>query len=187
VYIPSRGDVIWLDFDRQVGYEQAGCRPAFVVSPLKYNQKSNLALICPITSKIKGWKFEVLLFDMKTMGVILSDQLKSLDWKARGVEFIEQAPDAVVEEVLAKLESLVNEAEFSLMVSDAFQRQGLGTEVLRQPIQVGRDERLERITADILPENEAMQRVAEKVGFSLQRESGLIKAEIVLNLPNLGH
>jgi acetyltransferase len=70
------------------------------------------------------------------------------------------------------------------MVSDAFQRQGLGTEVLRQPIQVGRDERLERITADILPENEAMQRVAEKVGFSLQRESGLIKAEIVLNLPN---
>ncbi|WP_019498023.1 bifunctional acetate--CoA ligase family protein/GNAT family N-acetyltransferase [Pseudanabaena sp. PCC 6802] len=94
-------------------------------------------------------------------------------------------PETEMHEILAvgRLSKLhgVNEAEFSLMVSDAFQRQGLGTEVLRQLIQVGRDERLERITADILPENEAMQRVAEKVGFRLQRDSGLVKAEIVLN------
>ncbi|MFN8969339.1 MAG: type II toxin-antitoxin system PemK/MazF family toxin, partial [Pseudanabaena sp.] len=74
LYIPDRGDIVWLDFDPQAGHEQSGHRPAFVISPIAYNQRSNLALLCPITSKTKGWKFEVLLTDTKTKGVILADQ-----------------------------------------------------------------------------------------------------------------
>ena len=106
-YLPNRGDIVWLDFDSHIGYEQAGRRPAFVISSLKYNQRSNLALVCPITSKSKGWKFEVSLSDTKTTGFILADQLKSMDWKARKVEFVESVPDSVVEEVLAKIDPLV--------------------------------------------------------------------------------
>jgi mRNA interferase MazF len=106
-YIPDRGDIVWLDFDPQVGYEQAGHRPAFVISPLAYNQRSNLALICPITSKTKGWKFEVELLDAKTKGFILADQIKSLDWNARRMKFIEKASDNVVDEVLSKIEALL--------------------------------------------------------------------------------
>jgi len=106
-YIPDRGDIVWLDFDPQVGHEQAGHRPAFVISPLTYNQRSNLALICPITSKTKGWKFEVELLDAKTKGFILADQIKSLDWNARRIKFIEKASDNVVDEVLSKIEALL--------------------------------------------------------------------------------
>jgi len=106
-YIPDRGDIVWLDFDPQVGHEQAGHRPAFVISPLAYNQRSNLALICPITSKTKGWKFEVELLDAKTKGFILADQIKSLDWNARRIKFIEKASDNVVDEVLSKIEALL--------------------------------------------------------------------------------
>jgi len=107
-YIPDRGDIVWLDFDPQAGHEQAGHRPAFIVSPLAYNQKSNLALVCPITSKTKGWRFEVVLVDTKTIGFILADQIKSLDWQARNIEFIEKAPLIVIDEVLSKIEPLVS-------------------------------------------------------------------------------
>ena len=91
LYIPDRGDIVWLDFDPQAGYEQSGHCPAFVISPIAYNQRSNLALLCPISSKTKGWKFEVLLTHTKTKGVILADQIKSLDWQARKIDFIEKA------------------------------------------------------------------------------------------------
>jgi mRNA interferase MazF len=108
-YIPERGDIILINFNPQKGKEQAGYRPAFIVSPLAYNKMSSLALMCPITSAIKGLNFEVILTDkMQTKGVILVDHLKSLDWKARRVKFFEKAPISVVNEVLAKLETLVS-------------------------------------------------------------------------------
>ncbi len=108
-YIPERGDVILIDFSPQKGKEQAGYRPAFVVSPSDYNKFTSLALMCPITNSVRGWSFEVLLDDrMQTTGVILVDHLKSLDWKIRNVRFLEKSPLTVIDEVLAKLEPLVS-------------------------------------------------------------------------------
>ncbi len=107
LYIPDRGDIVWLDFDPQAGHEQSRHRPAFVISPLAYNQRSNLALLCPITSKTKGWKFEVLLTDTKTKGVILADQIKSLDWQARKINFIEKASENIINEVISKIDALL--------------------------------------------------------------------------------
>jgi len=108
IYIPSRGDIVYLDFDPTKGHEQRGHRPAFVVSPLGYNEKSSLALLMPITKRQKGYPFEVLLPPgLKIQGVILSDQIKCLDWKARGVQFVEVVPESVIEEVQAKIEPLL--------------------------------------------------------------------------------
>ena len=107
-YIPDRGDVIWLQFNPQAGHEQAGRRPALVLSPKAYNSKAGLMLCCPVTSKVKGYPFEVQLpADFDVSGVILSDQVRSLDWKARKAEFIAHAPDPVVNEVLEKLNTLL--------------------------------------------------------------------------------
>jgi len=86
-YIPDRGDIVWITFNPQAGHEQAGRRPALVLSPKAYNGKVGLALLCPITSQIKGYPFEVLIPDgLPVNGVILADQVKSLDWKARNAE-----------------------------------------------------------------------------------------------------
>ena len=88
-YVPDRGDLVWLEFTPQAGSEQAGGRPALVLSPNTYNRKVGLALFCPVTSKTKGYPFEVLLPDgYAVSGVVLSDQLKSLDWRSRKVKFI---------------------------------------------------------------------------------------------------
>ncbi len=103
-YVPERGDIVWLDFTPQSGKEQRGRRPAFVVSPALYNKKTSLALLCPITSQIKGYPFEVMLTEgMKTQGVIISDQIKSLDWKARNAVFIEKVDDEITQNVLKKI------------------------------------------------------------------------------------
>ncbi|KAM3090386.1 type II toxin-antitoxin system PemK/MazF family toxin [Phormidesmis sp. 146-35] len=107
LYVPNRGDVK-LSFDPQQGHEQAGYRPAIILSPIRYNQLSSLALMCPITNQSKGFQFEVaLLEEMATSGVILTDQVKSFDWRSRRVKFVEKAPNALVEDVLAKLEALL--------------------------------------------------------------------------------
>jgi mRNA interferase MazF len=107
-YVPDRGDVVWLQFNPQAGHEQAGHRPALVVSPKSYNQKVGLALFCPITSHIKGYPFEVeLSHETKPSGAVLSDQVKSLDWRARKARRISQAPKDVVREVLAKISTLI--------------------------------------------------------------------------------
>jgi mRNA interferase MazF len=107
-YIPDRGDIIKLSFSPQIGREQGGFRPALVVSPLAYNRKSHFILACPITSQIKGWKFEVVLSsEMITFGVVLADQVRIIDWQARKAKFIERATDDVVAESLAKLTTLV--------------------------------------------------------------------------------
>lgn len=107
-YIPKRGDAVWLDFNPQSGHEQAGRRPAIAISPESYNQKVGLALFCPITNQTKGYPFEVAIpKNRKVSGVVLSDQLKSLDWQTRNVEFIAKLSDSVVEEVLRKLKNLL--------------------------------------------------------------------------------
>ncbi|MBI4405686.1 MAG: endoribonuclease MazF [Deltaproteobacteria bacterium] len=108
-YIPDRGDVVWLDFTPQSGHEQAGKRPALVLSPFLYNQKTRLMVCCPITSKVKGYPFEVPLPDrFKLSGVILADQLKNLDWFARKVRLLGKVPPIILSEVWGKIALLLN-------------------------------------------------------------------------------
>ena len=103
-YQPDRGDLIWLDFNPQAGHEQAGRRPALVVSPIAYNTRTGLALCCPITSHIKGYPFEVLVPDgMKVSGAVLSDHVKNLDWRARRAEFIARLPQRELEQVINRI------------------------------------------------------------------------------------
>jgi len=107
-YVPDRGDLVWLQFDPTSGHEQRGQRPALVVSPQAYNGRVGLALVCPVTTQVKGYPFEVALPGSgKVSGVILADQLKSLDWNARQAQRIEPASSEVVEEVLAKILTLL--------------------------------------------------------------------------------
>jgi mRNA interferase MazF len=110
-YVPRRGDVIWLTFDPQAGHEQAGRRPAFVLSPEPYNRKSGLFLACPITSKVKGYPFEVALpGGLSVSGVVLADQIKSLDWKARKAEFATASSEETIEDVLALILPLIGDS-----------------------------------------------------------------------------
>jgi len=107
--VPDRGDVVWILLSPQAGREQAGRRPALVLSPAAYNRKVGLALFCPITSQVKGYPFEVRLPpDLPVTGVILADQVKSLDWRARKAEVACKVPDEVVQEVLLKLGTLLS-------------------------------------------------------------------------------
>ena len=107
-YVPERGDAIWLQFNPQAGHEQAGRRPALVLTPKAYNQKVGLLICCPITNQEKGYPFEVKLpVGVGVTGVILTDQVKSLDWQARQASFIDKVPQAVVADVLAKLNTLL--------------------------------------------------------------------------------
>ena len=108
IYIPERGDLVWLTFNPDDGHDQSGRRPALVMSPQHYNQATGLALFCPITSQIKGYPFEVALpTGLRVPVVILADQLRSLDWRARQAVFIGQAPLAALNEVLRKLDVLL--------------------------------------------------------------------------------
>lgn len=107
-YAPTRGDLIWISFNPQAGHEQAGRRPALVISPQAYNCKVGLALLCPITGQVKGYPFEVLLPEgLPVGGVVLADQVKSLDWRVRQAARIGRLPEAVVKEVLDKLMPLL--------------------------------------------------------------------------------
>jgi len=106
-YIPDRGDMVWLDFNPQLGHEQRGRRPALVLSYKSYNDKIGLAVFCPITSKEKGYPFEVKVVGEKINGSVLSDQIKSLDWRVRKIEFIEKIKNEFFEEVLIKFKTLI--------------------------------------------------------------------------------
>ena len=106
-YIPERGDIVWLDFTPQTGHEQMGRRPAIVISPMEYNEKVGLGIFCPITSKEKGYPFEVRIINKKIDGVVLSDQIKNLDWEKRNIEFITKAKKEELEEVIDKLKILI--------------------------------------------------------------------------------
>ncbi len=106
---PERGDLVWISFNPQAGHEQAGHRPAIVLSPRAYNARVGLALICPVTSRGKGYPFEVLLPDgLEVGGWVLADQVSSLDWQARGARVAGTAPREVVDQVLGKLAALLS-------------------------------------------------------------------------------
>ena len=108
-YIPKRGDIVWLEFSPQIGHEQSGFRPALIISGEIYNRKTGLCLAMPITSKIKGYPFEVNLKTKKVEGVILSDQIKSLDFKLRKIKFCDKIDDKTFEIVINKLSLLLFE------------------------------------------------------------------------------
>ncbi len=108
-YIPKRGDIVWTDFNPAAGHEQMGKRPAIVISPTVFNNKILLALVAPITSKVKGYGFEVPIKGKKITGVVLCHQIKTIDFIARGLRFAEKAPTNVIKEVLAKVKTLVSE------------------------------------------------------------------------------
>lgn len=107
-YIPERGDVVWLSLNPQAGHEQAGRRPVLVLSPSSYNSKVGLAIFCPITNQVNGYPFEVRIPPgYQVNGVILSDQVKCLDWRTREAEFICKLPSNVTNDVLKKLNTLI--------------------------------------------------------------------------------
>jgi mRNA interferase MazF len=107
IYVPDRGDLVWLQFNPQSGHEQAGRRPALTLSPREYNQRVGLGIFCPVTSHEKGYPFEVNISGKKIKGVILADQVKSLDWKKREAEFIDKVPRVIVDEVTELLRTLI--------------------------------------------------------------------------------
>ena len=110
-YCPKRGDIVWLTFTPHAGHEQAGHRPALILSPERYNHKVGLALACPITSQVKDYPFEVPIpHGLDVRGVVLADQVKSLDWKARRADFCCTVPAATITDVLRKLAPLLGES-----------------------------------------------------------------------------
>lgn len=107
-YIPERGDLIWMSLNPQAGHEQAGRRPAVVISPASYNGKVGLAILCPVTNQVKGYPFEVPIpAGLSVSVVILSDQVKNLDWRIRQAEFICKLPEMALKQVLQKLHKLL--------------------------------------------------------------------------------
>ena len=111
-YVPERGHLVWLTFDPQAGHEQAGTRPAVVISPARYNRKVGLGLFCPVTSQVKGYPFEVLLPPgLRVQGAILADQVKSLDWRVRRARFAGVVPPEVLEDAAARIIALVDPTE----------------------------------------------------------------------------
>ena len=109
-YVPQCGDVVWITLNPQAGHEQAGRRPAVVLSPQSYNGKTGLAILCPVTNQIKGYPFEVLIpAGLPIAGAVLSDQVKSLDWRARNAELICTLPTGAISEVLQKLGTLLSQ------------------------------------------------------------------------------
>lgn len=108
-YVPRRGDIVWITLSPQAGQEQAGRRPAVVLSPTRYNARVSLALLCPVTTQVKGYPFEVVIpSGLPVSGVVMSDQMKSLDWRARQVEYICTLPADTVAEILQKLNALLS-------------------------------------------------------------------------------
>jgi mRNA interferase MazF len=107
-YVPAQGDLVWFDFDPQAGHEQGGRRPAVVLSPKAYNQLIGLALVCPVTSREKGYPFEVKLpAGLPVAGVVLADHVKSQDWHARRAERIGKLDETTLSAVLQRAGSLL--------------------------------------------------------------------------------
>jgi mRNA interferase MazF len=108
-YIPDRGDIVWLNFNPVRGHEQKGKRPALVVSSEKYNAKSGLALVCPITSHVKGYPFEVVCEVKDMSGAVLADQIRGVDWRERSAQKISTVPESVLTDVQTYVKKLVFE------------------------------------------------------------------------------
>jgi len=108
VGVPQRGDVVIVNFNPQLGREQAGRRPALVLSPGTYNERVGLAIVCPITNQVKGYPFEVSMpAGSDVTGVILADHIRSVDWRVRNTRVIHQLPRSTVEDTLRKLDTLI--------------------------------------------------------------------------------
>ena len=107
-YVPDAGDIVWLEFDPQAGHEQAGHRPALVLSPAAYNDKVSLAVCCPLSTKVKGYPFEVEVASGKTTSVVLSDQVKSLDWRERNAKFKTKISPAQLKQVRDNIKALLS-------------------------------------------------------------------------------
>lgn len=105
-WVPDIGDIVWLQFDPQAGHEQAGHRPALVLSPLRYNEKRGMMICCPMTSQIKGYPFEVVI-SRNPPSAVLADQVKNIDWRARQAKKKGRAKAEVLTEVQAKIRSLL--------------------------------------------------------------------------------
>lgn len=107
-YVPKRGDVVWMDFNPQKGNEIRGTRPALILSPESYNTKVGLCVVCAITSKVKGYPFEVIIPEAIAIeGAILADQVRTVDWRERNVRFAANVPQSVLSDVFAKLNTLL--------------------------------------------------------------------------------
>ncbi len=106
-YVPDRGDLVWLSFPPHTGHEQAGRRPALCLTPWRYNERTSLGIFVPVTSKVKGYPFEVPVNGRSIKGVILADQVRSLDWRARKAKFAEKCSPQVVRSVIEKLSLLI--------------------------------------------------------------------------------
>lgn len=107
-YIPDRGDIVWLNFTPQAGHEQRGKRPALILSPKIYNEKTSLCIALPITSKIKGYPFEVTLpKNLPVKGVVLSDQVKNLDFSVGEISFICKAPSSIIQSIQKNVVALI--------------------------------------------------------------------------------
>jgi mRNA interferase MazF len=106
-YVPKRGDLVWTDFNPSAGHEQTHKRPAIILSPESFNKKFKLSLVAPVTSRVRGHGFEVELANCQTHGVVLCQHVRTIDYIARGISFIEKAPAKVINDVLAKVGLLV--------------------------------------------------------------------------------
>jgi mRNA interferase MazF len=109
MYIPKRGDIVWTNFNPATGHEQKGKRPALILSPFNFNKIFGLALTAPITSRIRGHAFETELntSDITIKGVVLCQQIKMIDFRERGLQFVAQAPEEVLKEVLGKIKAIL--------------------------------------------------------------------------------
>ena len=107
-YLPDRGDIIWLVLDPRTGHEQSGRRPVLVLSPRLFAQRTNLAVVCPITSKVKGLPFEIPLKDTQTSGAVLPIHVRSVDVSARKARFIEKVPSAILARTTRSVEAMIN-------------------------------------------------------------------------------
>jgi mRNA interferase MazF len=105
-YVPDAGDIVWVQFDPQAGHEQAGYRPALVLSPAAYNRQRGMMIACPMTSRIKGYPFEVVV-SQDPPSAVLADQVKNMDWRARSAQFKSVAPTAALAQVKAMLNVLI--------------------------------------------------------------------------------
>ncbi len=110
-YIPKRGDIVWTNFDPAAGHEQMGKRPALVLSPMPFNKKILLAMVAPITSRVRGHGFEVPLNGKKIKGVVLCQQVKMIDFTERGLQFVEAAPEDVTSDALARVRAIVSDED----------------------------------------------------------------------------
>jgi mRNA interferase MazF len=108
-YIPKRGDIVWTNFDPAAGHEQTGKRPALILSPESFNKKILLAMAAPITSRVRGHGFEVPVNGRKVKGVVLCQQVKMIDFNERGLQFVEKAPESVINDALARVRAIVSE------------------------------------------------------------------------------